>query len=132
MSRIFFVFFLLLAIDAYAVTCPTDAVISVSCSNASAIQHIKNKHCKTPGSGAEQFSKYYCDDIVGACEMATTDPDVSWPNNCYKKGEDGEIVGYLSDGSPTNCYHVNFVEGRGLGTMVLKTMYPDKEQYCKE
>ncbi len=117
---------------ANSAVCPTDAVLSVECNVGSALTHIKNKHCKTPGKGAEQFSKYYCTNLIQACLVATEVPDASYPNNCYKKGEDGEIVGYTSDGKPTNCYHVNFESGKGIGTMKLKTMYPDQDKYCTQ
>ncbi len=115
-----------------AATCPTDAILRVECNVKNALQHITNKHCKTPGKGAEQFSAYYCNDLVGACEVATVSPDAKYPNNCYKKGERGEIVGYLSNGDATNCYHVNFEPGSGIGVMKLKTMYPDRDEFCTQ
>lgn len=114
----------------FAANCPTDAVLSVNCNDQDAINHIQNKHCASPGKGPEQFEIYYCKDLVRTCNDATINPDAKYPNNCYKKGEDGEIVGNLSNGNPTNCYQANFIEGKGIGTMVLKTMYPVEDRYC--
>lgn len=126
-----FILFLLISAESQATECPTDALLKVTCDNASAISHIKKKHCKDPGKAPEQFEEYYCENLVAACLAATESPDAKYPNNCYKQGEDSEIVGYLSDGQPTNCYQANF-ESTGMGTMVLKTMYPAKDMYCTQ
>ncbi len=130
MRKICIVSLLLSGTELLAAECPTDAVLSVDCKDQDAIQHIKNKHCKTPGIGPEQFEKHYCNNLVRTCLETTTSPDAKYSNNCYKKGEDGEIVGYLSDGRATNCYQATFKAGQGMGTMILITMYPTKEEGC--
>ncbi len=124
-------FTLIISTELFAASCPTDAVLHVECNDKNAIRHIQKKHCKNPGNGPEQFVPYYCQDLVKTCSDAIENPDAKYPNNCYKKGENNrEIVGYLSNGEPTNCYQANFVRGKGVGTMVLKTMYPVNNRYC--
>lgn len=117
--------------EAFAAECPTHAQLEAVCNSPHDIQHVINTHCRTPGHGPEQFSVHYCNNLVNACKAATERPDARYTNNCYKRGEPGEIVGYLPDGNPTNCYQVNFYSS-GFGKMTIQTMYPVRNQYCNQ
>jgi hypothetical protein len=118
-------------------SCPTGALPQfVSCNNPNAIRHIVTQHCSNQ-RGESEFSSHYCDshnnysNLVSACQHATTSPNAQYQNNCYKEGEEGEIVGNLPNGNRTNCYQVNFVHAQGHN-MTLNTMYPAEERYCTQ
>jgi hypothetical protein len=113
--------------------CPTATLPQfVSCHNPDAIRHILNQHC-SHRQGESEFEEYYCNasNLLSACQEATKAANASYPDNCYKKGERGEIVGYLPDHRRTNCYQVNFKNAQGLN-MILNTMYPVEQDYCTQ
>jgi hypothetical protein len=113
--------------------CPTGTLPNfVSCNNSNALTHIVNQHCKSL-DGKSEFAAHYCnaDNLIAACVLATKSPNVAYPDNCYKEGEPGEIVGTLPNTlAPTSCYQVTFQQQGHK--MNLKTMYPVDEKKCTQ
>jgi len=110
--------------------CP-DGNMSAICNSQNALTHVYNEHC-THQAGKSEWEEAYCDDsaqLVAACAKATTNPANSDGNNCFAKGEDGEIVGQTSNGTDTNCYKVVFTT-TGFGQVTMTTMFPVADNNC--
>jgi hypothetical protein len=119
---------LLTVTSASAAQCPENT-IKVACDNGEALAHVYNEHCSGK-AGKSEFERYYCKNLMAACQYASEHPAKVMELNCFAKGEEGEIVGYTPDKKPTNCFQATFVQS-GFGAVTLKTMYPVKDSFCR-